>query len=49
MTGSKKLQKSTAAVSEERFSFTIGEDDLETFLIRREGVQLTLAKARNGL
>ena len=30
-TGSKKPQKSAAALPEERFSFDIGEDDLETF------------------
>ena len=30
-TGSKKPQKSAAALPEERFSFNIGEDDLETF------------------
>ena len=30
-TGSKKPQKSAAALPEERFSFDIGEDDMETF------------------
>ena len=48
-TGIKKPQKRTAGhVSEERFSFNIGEMMIWKPL-RRESVQLTLPKAWNGL